>query len=169
MRKVTMPFFIIILTVAVVLASCNNEDKIQSEGSVDIKPMPSKIVESAPNTSESSEANDNTVKISKVHTNLEMENGWSIVPKGVHEMTITVEAENVDLVLFWIAPTGTETRLERELIGYDLDGSDGWSINWEFGNRIFHDHIGVQALGSDYATQANETLNIHSLEESNGQ
>ena len=84
-------------------------------------------------------------------------------------MTITVEAENVDVVLFWIAPTGTGTGLERELIGYDLDGSDGWSIHWKFGNRTFHDHITVQVLGSDYASQASETFNVHTLEETEGQ
>lgn len=145
--------------ITLVLAACNNEDKIQSEGNLEM----------ASNPSEDSEVIDNSVKISRVYTDLEVENGWSIVPNGVHQMTISVEAKNVDLVLFWISPTGTGTRLERELIGYDLDGSDGWSINWEFGDRIFHDHISVQVLGSDFSTQANETLNIHSLDETDGE
>ncbi|MHA2855064.1 hypothetical protein ACXZ7E_13800 [Paenibacillus lautus] len=80
-------------------------------------------------------------------------------------MTIHVEAENIESVLFWVAPTGTETWEERELIGYDIDGSDGWSLSWEFGNRQFHDHIAVQALGMDGRTQANESINVHTLEE----
>ena len=154
-RAIVMVF----LVVTLILTACNNEEKAQ----------PLENVEAASIQSEDSEVIDNSVKISKVYTDLGVENGWSIVPKGVHEMTISVEAENVDLVLFWIAPTGTETRFERELIGYDLDGNDGWSINWKFGERIFHNHISVQALGSDFSTQANETLNIHSLDETDGE
>ncbi|MNH46099.1 hypothetical protein D3C79_1087500 [compost metagenome] len=73
-----------------------------------------------------------------------------------------MEAENTDIVLFWIAPTGTETGKERTLIGYDVDGSDGWSYTWEFGDRTFHDHIQVHALGIDGSTQASDTINIHS-------
>ena len=55
---------------------------------------------------------DYSVKISNVSTDLAQENGWSIVSDGVTEMTITVEAENVDVVLLWMAPTGTGTGLE---------------------------------------------------------
>ncbi|MNN46327.1 hypothetical protein D3C81_1607060 [compost metagenome] len=51
---------------------------------------------------------------------------------------------------------------ERELIGYDKDGSDGWSVTWNFGNRSFHDRIVVQALGSDGATQDKEIISITS-------
>lgn len=79
-----------------------------------------------------------------------------------------MEAENVDTILFWIAETGTGTWGERQLIGYDIDGSDGWSITWEFGDRKFHDHILVQALGSDFATQTSETINVHSVDETDG-
>lgn len=159
----------VLLLITLVLAACNNEEKTQSEGNLEIVSNPSEDIGMASNPSEDMEVIDNSVKISRVYIDLEVENGWSIVPNGVHQITISVEAENVDLVLFWIAPTGTETRLERELIGYDLDGSDGWSINWEFGDRIFHDHISVQALGSDFSTQANGTLNIHSLDETDGE
>ncbi|MNO67287.1 hypothetical protein D3C76_580920 [compost metagenome] len=88
--------------------------------------------------------------------------GWWIVHKDVNTMTINVEAKNVETVLFWITPTGTETWGERELIGYDKDGSDGWSVTWNFGNRSFHDRIVVQALGSDGATQDKEIISITS-------
>jgi len=74
-----------------------------------------------------------------------------------------VEAENVETLLFWIFEIGTGTWEERTLIGYDIDGSDGWAIKWEFGERIFHDHIVIQALGIDAATQAKESINVHSI------
>jgi hypothetical protein len=97
----------------------------------------------------------------RVYTDLtEESNGW-IVPENVNTMTIYAEAENTETVLFWIAPTGTETGTERKLIGYDTDGSDGWSYTWEFGSRTFHDHIQVQALGIDGSTQANMYINVH--------
>lgn len=104
-------------------------------------------------------------RIQEVSTDLEMKNGWFIVPKGVRTMTIFAEVENVETVLFWITQTGTATWGERTLIGIDIDGSDGWSFEWEFDDRIFHDHITVQALGSDSATQAQETVNVHSVDE----
>ncbi|OAB38367.1 hypothetical protein [Paenibacillus glacialis] len=62
-----------------------------------------------------------------------------------------------------LIPTGTETWNERILIGHDADGSDGWSYRWEFGNQTLHDHISVQALGSDSSTQATESIKVHSL------
>lgn len=49
---------------------------------------------------------------------------------------------------------------ERELIGYDKDGSDGWSLTWNFGSRTFHDRIAIQTLGSDGTTQDNETIKV---------
>lgn len=108
---------------------------------------------------------DLQAKIIKVATDLSYEINWWVVPQDIDTMTIYVEAENVETVLFWIAPTGTETWKERELIGYDIDGSDGWSLTWKFGDRQFHDHIAVQALGMYGLTQANKTINVHTLEE----
>ena len=154
-----------LLLISLMLAACKEEDDLKSEGRVEQEAKPSESVETISNLPEEVEEIDNSVKISNVQTDLVVENGWSIVPSGVSEMTITVEADNVDLVLFWIAPTGTGTGLERALIGYDLDGSDGWSINWKFGDRTFHDHLTVQALGLDGATQASETFNVHSMDE----
>ncbi|MGG3452586.1 hypothetical protein [Paenibacillus rhizolycopersici] len=105
---------------------------------------------------------DGKAEILKVSTDLPKNAGWWIVHKDVNTMTINVEAKNVDTVLFWISPTGTDTWGERELIGYDKDGSDGWSLTWDFGNRSFHDRIVVQALGSDGATQNTEIISITS-------
>jgi len=152
-----------LLFMLLMLAACDAKDQTKAGESVEIETKLSEGVETLSNPSEENKDMDYSAKISNVYTDLAQENGWSIVSGGVTEMTITVEAENVDVVLFWIAPTGTGTGLERELIGYDLDGSDGWSINWKFGNRTFHDHITVQVLGSDYASQASETFNLITL------
>jgi hypothetical protein len=120
--------------------------------------QPEKSVEDLPGHTK------NSARILEVNTDLEKENGWFIVPEGVNTMTISAEAENVETMLFWITPTGTATWGERTLIGIDIDGNDGWSFKWEFGDRIFHDHITLQALGSDSATQAQETFNVHSVD-----
>ena len=151
-----------LLFMILMLAACDDKDQTKAGESVEIETKLSEGVEAFSNPSEE-KGLDYSAKIFNVSTDLAQENGWSIVSDGVTEMTITVEAENVDVVLFWIAPTGTGTGLERELIGYDLDGSDGWSIHWKFGNRTFHDHITVQVLGSDYASQASETFNVITL------
>lgn len=51
-------------------------------------------------------------------------------------MTIHAEAQNTETVLFWLVPTGTATWSERELIGYDKDGNDGWSVTWALRRTI---------------------------------
>ncbi|MEK4339110.1 hypothetical protein [Brevibacillus sp. FSL L8-0710] len=98
--------------------------------------------------------------ITSISTDLPKEGNWWRVPKGVKQLTIQVEAKNAETVLFWIIPTGTQTWGERELIGYDKNGSDGWSLTWRFGDRKFHDHIQVQAIGDE--TVANEIINVTS-------
>ncbi|MGZ7444291.1 hypothetical protein [Paenibacillus sp. TH7-28] len=112
--------------------------------------------------SEESQIMDEKAEILQVSTDLPKNAGWWIVHKDVNTMTINVKAKNIDTVLFWITPTGTETLGERELIGYDTDGSDGWSLTWNFGSRTFHDRITIQALGSDGTTQDNETIKVTS-------
>ncbi|WP_254639730.1 hypothetical protein [Cohnella sp. GbtcB17] len=96
----------------------------------------------------------------KLDTDLPTEPGWWVVPQGVEKMTIYAEAKNTETVLFWLIPTGTQTWRERQLIGYDKDGSDGWSLTWEFGNQRLHHHIHAQALGSDSNSQSNGVINI---------
>lgn len=133
MRKNTI--VVLFLLVILILSACNNLDENQPGESVDA-------------STNETENRDYKAQILKVTTDLEEEHGWYIVPKGVvNTMTISVEVENVDTILFWIAETGTGTWGERQLIGYDIDGSDGWSITWEFDDRIFHDHIAIQAFG----------------------
>ncbi|MCM3624330.1 hypothetical protein M4D70_19060 [Brevibacillus borstelensis] len=98
--------------------------------------------------------------ITSVSTDMPKEGNWWRVSRGVNQMTIHVEALNAETVLFWVIPTGTQTWGERELIGYDKDGRDGWSLTWKFGDRKFHDHIHVQAIGDE--TVSNEIINVTS-------
>lgn len=96
--------------------------------------------------------NDQGIKharILNVSTDLPEIGNWYRIPKGKEKMTINVEAKNTETVLFWLVPTGSKTWRERKLIGYDKDGSDGWSLTWEFGNEPpLQDHIHIQALGT---------------------
>ncbi|MEW9674337.1 hypothetical protein [Ammoniphilus sp. 3BR4] len=112
------------------------------------------------NHAQAQNVEDLRAKILNVYTDLPNKSGWWTAPKGVHKMTIYVEAENTETVIFWLIPTGTQTWGQRELIGYDKDGSDGWSLTWDFGNRSLHDHIHIQALGSDSASQSNASINV---------
>lgn len=155
------------LLVILILFACNNVYKNYLRESIDASTNrdESQQEDIIVASTDHSENRDFTAKILKVETDLEVKDNWHIVSEGVTTMTISVEVENVDTILFWIAETGTGTWGERQLIGYDIDGSDGWSITWEFGDRKFHDHILVQALGSDFATQVSETFNVHSVDE----
>ncbi|NBI30990.1 hypothetical protein ERL59_18730 [Chengkuizengella sp. YPA3-1-1] len=108
---------------------------------------------------------DTHAQLLKVYTDLPENEGWYVVPKNVHEMTIYAEAKNVDTVLFWLAQTGTETWSKRQLLGYDQDGSDGFSLKWEFGKQVLLDHIFIQALGSDFSTMDDATINVITPEE----
>lgn len=147
--------FVLFLLVILVLAACNivegqQEESIDDDSSVQEE---NRLGESIENYE---------ARILKVDTDLEKEHVWHFVPEGVNTMTISADVENVETILFWITETGTGTWAERTLIGYDIDGSDGWFITWEFGDRIFLDHITIQALGNDGATQATEYLNLRS-------
>ncbi|WP_409174390.1 hypothetical protein [Brevibacillus fortis] len=97
-------------------------------------------------------------EILRVSTDLPKIGNWWRAPKGVHKMTIHVEAKNTETMLFWLIPTGTQTWGQRELIGYDIDGRDGWSLTWKFDNRVLHDHIHVQAIGEE--TVSNSSINV---------
>ncbi|MCG7344847.1 hypothetical protein MHZ92_11935 [Sporosarcina sp. ACRSL] len=146
------------------LSACNIEVENQQEENVDASTNQeeNQREESIKATINQTENRDYEARILKVDTDLEKEHVWHFVPEGVSTMTISVEAENVETILFWVTETGTGTWAERTLIGYDIDGSDGWSITWEFGDRIFLDYITIQALGNDGATQATESINLRS-------
>ncbi|MEI4771938.1 hypothetical protein WAX74_20260 [Psychrobacillus sp. FJAT-51614] len=162
MQKNAIVMFFLLITL--ILSACNSVDDIQQGGSVDAttnqsENQPEEIID--PST-EQSYGKDDKAQILKVDTDLEKEHVWHFVPEGVNTMTLSVEVENVETILFWITENGTGTWGERTLIGYDIDGSDGWSITWEFGDRIFLDYITIQALGNDGATQATESINLRS-------
>ncbi|WP_082423055.1 hypothetical protein [Paenibacillus dakarensis] len=105
------------------------------------------------------------VKINKVHIDAKEDGGWWVVPQDAETLTINVEADHADTVLFWSAPTGTEVGKERELIGYDIDGEDGWSLKWNIKGQILHNHIDVQVLGMDGKSLTRQTFNLHTATE----
>lgn len=72
---------------------------------------------------------------------------WYCLPEG-KRLTIRVQAKNTKEILFWAIPTGTGTYWERKLIGKDSDGSDGWSIKWEYPEPVINSHIEVTAIGA---------------------
>jgi hypothetical protein len=149
MRNKAIGIGIFYLLVMLVFSACTNVEGAQTQEAMTTSTNQPKQI-------------DTRAQILKVYTDLSEEAGWWVVPKGVSTMTIYAEANNTETVLFWLIPTGTQTWSDRILIGYDKDGSDGWSLKWELGNRTLHDHIYVQALGSD--SQANDSINVYSLE-----
>lgn len=53
-------------------------------------------------------------------------------------------------------------------MGYDIGRVNSWSLEWEFGERIVHDHINIQALGSDDRAMDDTTINVTSAETEDG-
>ncbi|MED4654571.1 hypothetical protein [Bacillus pseudomycoides] len=101
-----------------------------------------------------------TPQIIKTYTNIPEINNWVSVPLGTEEVTIYVKAKNTETMLFWLVPTGTATWKERKLLGYDTNGTDGWSLKWNIKGKVLHNHIHVQALG--YTSISNDLINISS-------
>ncbi|GGA28359.1 hypothetical protein [Psychrobacillus lasiicapitis] len=98
-------------------------------------------------------------KIEKFYTNIPITENWIRVPEETKEITIYVEAQSTETVLYWLIPTGTGQWGERKLIGYDIkdDGDNKFSLVWQI-ERPLLDHLEVQALGENALT--NELLNI---------
>lgn len=148
-NRLTVLLMVVIMLLQVACTSSEETEKITDQPNLEV---PSNL----PNTE---------VKIDKVYTDAKQEAGWWVVPEDEEKLTIYVEAQYADMVLFWSAPTGTETGKERELIGYDIDEDDGWSFEWNIKGQTFHNHIEVQALGIDGRSLARETFNLHTLSE----
>lgn len=108
----------------------------------------------------SSQVSDTLPKIANVKTNFSQKNGWYVIPKNSDKLDVSLEATNVETILFWVVPTGTDVWGERELIGYDINEEDGWKLVWNISERSLHHRISIQALGSDGKTIANETILI---------
>ncbi|MGO0061198.1 hypothetical protein ACTID9_14445 [Brevibacillus fluminis] len=49
---------------------------------------------------------------------------------------------------FWIAPTGTAVQKYR-FVGDGIREKNGWSFNWEYKDKIYLDHIIVEAIGEN--------------------
>ncbi|WP_255249772.1 hypothetical protein [Bacillus sp. FJAT-45066] len=105
--------------------------------------------------------------IKGAYTNIPEEHNWVIVPKGTKEITIFVEAENTETVLFWLIPTGTQTWWERRLIGYDINKEmeksfhkpQKFSFTWKIDEPFLHDHLEVELIGMQEVTKGG-SINI---------
>ncbi|WP_459500062.1 hypothetical protein [Bacillus sp. C1] len=97
--------------------------------------------------------------IIKTYTNMPEVNNWILIPKEATEIMVYVKAENTETMLFWLVPTGTATWKERELIGYDSNGADGWSLKWNVSGKMLHYHICVQALG--VTSISSDSIHVH--------
>ncbi|MBC6971592.1 hypothetical protein H9I32_03850 [Bacillus sp. Xin] len=98
-------------------------------------------------------------EIIKTYTNIDEINNWVTIRKEKKEIPIYVKARHTETVLFWLVPTGTATWKERQLIGYDIDGTDGWSLKWNISEQILHHHIIVQVLG--ITPISSDSINVH--------
>ena len=131
-----------LLLLSLLLTACTSEDSAKNHESEDVQ------------------RNESAPMITSIKTNFPENEGWVVVPAHSSDLTVTVEATNAETLLFWSVPTGTETWGERELIGYDTNGNDGWKITWNIAGKSLHNRLVVQALGSDGKTITDETINI---------
>jgi hypothetical protein len=105
--------------------------------------------------------------ITSVYTNIPAEDNWVTLPKGTKEITIFVEAQNTETVLFWLIPTGTETWWERELIGYTINEdkrkkfheTQKYSVTWKIDEPFLHHHLVVELVGMN-GVKSGGSLNI---------
>lgn len=106
--------------------------------------------------------------IKGAYTNIPESDNWVTVPKGTKVITIYVEAENAETVLFWLIPTGTQTWWERRLIGYTINtdikstfnSPQMFSLTWKIDKQFLHDHIDVELIGMNEITSGG-IINIH--------
>lgn len=105
--------------------------------------------------------------IKSLYTNIPEMNNWVTVPKGTEEITIYVEAENTETVLFWLIPNGTHTWWERTLIGYAINtekertfnSPQTFSFTWKIDKPLLYDHIEAQLIGMNQITSGG-SINI---------
>ncbi|MBE4906956.1 hypothetical protein IMZ08_02650 [Bacillus luteolus] len=111
--------------------------------------------------------------ITSAFTNIPVKDNWVTVPEGTKEITIFVEAQNTETVLFWLIPTGTETWWERKLIGYDInedkskkfDETQKYSLTWKIDEPFLHHHLVVEVVGMNRVTSGgNININTESIE-----
>ena len=105
--------------------------------------------------------------IKSIYTNIPEKDNWVTVPKGTKELTISVEAENTETVLFWLVPTGTQTWHERRLIGYVINKDNEhqfnknhvYSLTWKINEPSLLDHLVVELIGMQEVTNGG-SINI---------
>ncbi|WP_404427031.1 hypothetical protein LG296_12950 [Ureibacillus chungkukjangi] len=100
-------------------------------------------------------------EIKSINSNYTKDGIWISIPKGTKKITFHVEAENTETVLFWLIPTGTQTGVERKLIGYDIQKNQtdhNFYLTWNIDKSSLHDHLYIQAIGEEQVT--NEIINL---------
>ena len=69
--------------------------------------------------------------------------------------TVTFHAQVSDAtrVRFFLVPTGTDTWENRESIGLDRSGDDGWSVRYTYADEPLWSHVLVMADGPGGTTE----------------
>lgn len=101
-------------------------------------------------------------KINSIYTNYPKDGTWIQIPKGTNKLTVHVEAENTETILFWLIPTGTQTWIERELIGYDIQENQDdneFSLTWIIDKPYLYNHLYIQAIGDGLVEQ--DEINLY--------
>lgn len=99
-------------------------------------------------------------KIISIDTDYPKDGIWVRIPNRTKLITVKVQADNTETVLFWIIPTGTQTWNQRKLIGYDTkenDKDNEFSLSWKIDKPSLLNHLHIQALGEGIA---NDVINL---------
>lgn len=115
-----------------------------------------------PFISQESDITSSKPEIKRIYTDYPKDGIRVQIPKGTKKITFHVEAENTETILFWLIPTGTQTWIERKLIGYDMRENQtdhNFSFTWNIGKPYLHDHLYIQAIGEETVT--NDIINLY--------
>jgi hypothetical protein len=87
--------------------------------------------------------------------------GFLVLPAGAGTLTVRVRAVNTRKVRFYLTPTGTGMFDQRQLIGQDTNGRDGWSLAWRYPDEALLAHLSVAAVGANGTVSPWVTLGLH--------
>lgn len=115
-----------------------------------------------PHINQKSPSTSSKPEIKSINTDYPKEGIWVQIPRGTKKITVHVEAENTETILFWLMPTGTQTWTERTLIGYDTRKSqtdNNFSLTWTINKPTLYDHLVIQAIGDEKVEQ--DLINLY--------
>jgi hypothetical protein len=87
--------------------------------------------------------------------------GFLVLPAGAGTLTVRVRAVNTQRVRFYLTPTGTGMFDQRQLIGQDTNGRDGWTLAWRYQDEPMLAHLSVTAVGANGTSSPWVTLGLH--------